>query len=561
MGPGAKQGKFNVQRDAMNWLRNAVVIVFVAAIMASLFLPVYTDEVGWRFQERAGFDGVDKMFADACGTNTLARPPFFMMPVRYFSAFLNSVFADPLFVRLSGILYALIWTALVLKLVRLVAPKSDISSATLGIWAIGLLGLGVMPFLMVLSRPEQPIILCAATAIIIALQGWRDEAEETPPRKAWGRSLAILALGLIALSYHLKALFLLPLFLTCLVLASRGRPALRARAAAGGALVAFTGVAALYWVERLQCPDDPLLRAAYAANNIGAVLVGAKDMQGVLTAIGQVFSNLNLWDYVERTAPAPFPLSAWLPEEQVTPDTYASWGLNLFALWALAMLTGLIALVSAVITCWRQRRIDPRPIMAIALMAAVLGWSATQSIRNFYEAGFVLPLLALAITFALSGPGQLGVTRKLATVLAGVIAAAAVISPLLIAQIWAPSLQRAAQHPGYAIDQRHSISVFGYADVKPQIMAAARLCGIPEPKQANAVMIDDLTYFAFMESRLPQHYLGVVSVWRGSITDPVAYLKSRQSDGAIVGCQKLPPDLRARARSQDGFCCLGPPNW
>ena len=88
----------------ISWLRNAVLAVFVLAILAGIFYPVYTDEIGWRLQERAGFDGVDKLFTQICGPNTLAHPPFWRMPVRYYSALFNSLFADPLYVRLSGIL-------------------------------------------------------------------------------------------------------------------------------------------------------------------------------------------------------------------------------------------------------------------------------------------------------------------------------------------------------------------------------------------------------------------------------------------------------------------------
>ena len=68
---------------AFEWLRNAALGVLIAALLAGLFLPVYTDEIGWRLQERAGFDGVDKLYTEICGPNTLARPPFWMMPVRY----------------------------------------------------------------------------------------------------------------------------------------------------------------------------------------------------------------------------------------------------------------------------------------------------------------------------------------------------------------------------------------------------------------------------------------------------------------------------------------------
>ncbi|MGV3757222.1 MAG: hypothetical protein ACO1QS_17725, partial [Verrucomicrobiota bacterium] len=67
---------------------------------------------------------VDKLFLEVCGPNTLAHPPLWMMPARYYSALFNLQFPSPLYVRISGILYALAWTAMVLALVRRVAQDA-----------------------------------------------------------------------------------------------------------------------------------------------------------------------------------------------------------------------------------------------------------------------------------------------------------------------------------------------------------------------------------------------------------------------------------------------------
>lgn len=49
--------------------------------------------------------------------------------------------------------------------------------------------------------------------------------------------------------------------------------------------------------------------------------------------------------------------------------------------------------------------------------------------------------------------------------------------------------------------------------------------------------------------------------WRGSLRDPIAYLRQQRSSGIIVDCRRLSPGMRAHARGNGGFCCLGPPNW
>ena len=173
---------------SLTWLRNGVVLMFVAAIAAGMFLPVYTDEIGWRFQERAALEGVDKMYSELCGPNTLARPEWFMWPARWYSAVFNTMFADPSWVRLSGIGYALVFGALLLVLVGRIARQPQ-DRPMLGIVAIGLMCLANMPLILVLSRPEQVLVLTAVTSLILLLtplpwlRGWREQAFDplSPP--------------------------------------------------------------------------------------------------------------------------------------------------------------------------------------------------------------------------------------------------------------------------------------------------------------------------------------------------------------------------------------------
>lgn len=549
-----------MQTRTFGILRNALLGLFTIAILAGIFLPVYTDEVGWRFQERAGIDGVDKMFGEQCGPNTLARPPFFMMPVRWYSAFFNTAFADPFYVRLSGILYALAWMAMVVVLIRRVTADAR-ERVLLLIVCFGLMALGTMPMLLVWSRPEQPIVLATSAALLLAWSDWRDRTILTPAGVAWGRSALILALGVIAISYHIKAIFLLPLFLTCIGLASRGRQAHAPRALAGVLLIGATAVAVRYWTQRLQCPGDPVLWAEYARNNMGAALTGITGPGQLLQAIGRLIGNISLTQYFGLTVPPALPMSNWLEPRQIGTGVTAAWFRPHILLWSAALLLAVVRVGADVPAMWRARRIDPRAFVVAVLLCTIVGWSATQAIRNVYEASLILPLTMLAVLFGLVGAGNGPRTGKWLAVLSGLLGVAGIASLIAVAAIYGPSLVRANRQIGYIAAQPVSLPVFGYAAIKPRILATAKLCGIGAPESTRAVMVDDLTYFTYMESHLPQHRLGVIGLWKGSVSDPVAYLRGRGSSGAVLGCHLLPPDLRARAKGDGKFCCLAPPNW
>jgi hypothetical protein len=95
-------------------LRHGVVACLLLGLLGGLMLPLYTDEVGWRLQERAWIDGFDKLYSDQCGP-ALAVPPLFMWPVRWYSAFFNLHFAQPYWVRMAGVMYACLWLWMLLR--------------------------------------------------------------------------------------------------------------------------------------------------------------------------------------------------------------------------------------------------------------------------------------------------------------------------------------------------------------------------------------------------------------------------------------------------------------
>lgn len=542
------------------WLGRGVIVMLVALLLVGMFVPVYTDEIGWRLQERAGFDGVDKLFNEACGPNTLAVPPWFMMPVRWYSAFFNGAFPDPFWIRFSGVLYALVWVALALMLVRRVGETRNDRAVATAI-GLGLGGLGVMPFVMVWSRPEQPIGLAAVAALVIAFaDGTARPRPVSTPRQAWVRSLGIWVLACIAASYHVKGVFLLPLMLGCLFFASQGRQSVMPRLAVGALMLATTAAAVSYWSNRMACPGDAILRLA-ASDNMGSAVAGVSSAGQAQDLVGKLLSNISIFRYVATVGPQVEPLSSWLEPFQISTAVSFGWFFAICMAWALALGLALVSAVAGLIRSGRERRLDPKAILAVIAFAVALGWAAMQhTYRNVYETKFILLILMLGIVLALSSykSERLQATRTVITVMIG---AFAVVSPVAMGVLYAPSFERAARQQGHLAAQPFSIGVFGFAKLRPQIEAAAKLCGIPDSSKARALMIDDATYLPFVRAKLPQHVFGVVGGWRGEIADPIAYLKSRHSDGAIVGCRFLDPALRARAKRVGDFCCLGPPNW
>ena len=196
------------------------------------------------------------------------------------------------------------------------------------------------------------------------------------------------------------------------------------------------------------------------------------------------------------------------------------------------------------------------------LFAAISVWCLGQVTRNVYECSFVLPIGVMAVLLALAAPHGSALLRRICRWLAIVLAPLMLVNAGLVTAIYGPYLWSASHNGPYLDKQHYSVSVYSYLAAKPDILGAAKLCGLAPEQHANALLLDDVTYFAFMESHLPLHQLGVLPrQFRGSITDPIAYLRNRNSAGAILGCHWLNPEQRTHAKQQGQFCCLAPPGW
>ncbi len=542
-------------------LKNAVITVFAGFLLCGILMPLYSDEISWRAQERAGIDGVDKLMSDQCGPHTLAKPPFFIMPVRYYSAYFNTTFSEPLYVRLSGIGYALVWAAMLFALIRQICDDRN-RRDMLYLIGFGLMGLGVMPLMLVLSRPEQPLMLSITAAVLLVMARRPDTIKPDSSVKAWATSLLILALAIIAMSYHLKGIVLVPAFLACLFYAGRGKNALAPRVIVAALLLAAAAVSASYWVNRLSCPGDEVVRRWHAAENMGADLGSLHGIMDWLGLIGRLIANMSIMGFVPDTGPRNLPGGPWLPVGMISQAQTFVWLLVLDIIWVTSLGVGALVMFKGLREAWNRRRASKRLVLAVMLIGTALAWSAPQVSRNFYESPFILSLTVFALLLVLAEYRGSEKLERMLPKLARILGYTTLVSMAGVAIIFGPEMVRSlGEHGGYMVRQSRHVAIHGFAEEKADILGAAAKCGITKKPHPQSLMIDGVTYFVFNRAKLPQHESTVNWVGSNSYKDPIAYLKARHSDGMIFSCRWMRPDYRARAKRQGRYCCLAPPEW
>ncbi|MEO6152167.1 MAG: hypothetical protein ABIT09_06390 [Croceibacterium sp.] len=530
----------------MAWIALATV---VALLLFGLFVPVYTDEIGWRFQERAGIDGIDMMINDVCGHNTLATPPWFMLPVRWFSAAANTALPSPLYVRIEGTGCALLWLTLLLQIIRLGTARHG-ERSYLTMLAAGLIGMGLLPLLMVMSRPEQPLIICTTAMVIIALAQGRDDRASNfvLPLKVAG----VVALAAIALSYHLKGVLYSPVAAACIVTCRPGRHAVVSKVAGLACLIALTALAAAYWTSRFSCPGDPVLAAKLAHQNV-LVMLGRPSEY--LRHLPGLFLNALPQRYVALTVPAEMQMSGWIPAH-----TFPAWVAFVFGPLQILVWTTAIGMAALSLMLFAARHgvravLEVRFAAPLAILACVLVWGFSQNIKNDYEAAHVLPLLALAIVLSATLAEPAGAIPRLLHGLAPVAVALTMISTLVVVIYCVGPLTRAAGSPGFPPNQLYSVANFHFGQIRRDAYNAMQRAHFPK-RRLRRVLVDDTTYFILQGSYLPLHRLGVIETWVGRNTDPVVYLVSRRSDGIVMGCKLLPQALQDVAVRSGAVCAV-----
>ena len=146
---------------------------FLACLLAiptlglSIALPLYDDEFGWKMVDgrylRDGLVTFGNSLGLTCGQLNFPVP-WPLVPYRILDSWLYDSIDNPLWVRLSGILLAVLIVALIaIALQRVLSPVVGRRAVAIGV--VGFATLGIFPFMLAMSRPEQLMLSVVGTRL------------------------------------------------------------------------------------------------------------------------------------------------------------------------------------------------------------------------------------------------------------------------------------------------------------------------------------------------------------------------------------------------------------
>jgi hypothetical protein len=538
----------------------AVAAMTAATFLLTLFLPIYTDEVLTKLsQGRLIYDGGRNMSAyPTCGAISFAVPAL-LWPFRWLDTAIYEPVSHPFTLRAIGAAMAAGWICLTGLVLWRAAPHSKRREAIVVL--LSLATVGVMPFLLVVNRPEQVMLFgLSLTALPLILNV---QARRLPLWADLAAGAGALAAGGIVMACHPRAFLLWPL--ACIAIFRYINR--RAIAAPVVLLLALVAVATVHNLGvRTGCTDPALQPVLVRDSLLGALGMGhLGDYVLALTATALLYPGNAL--FIEQFQFKNEYRSAILPP--ITDGWPLLLGHLTTFLFLLLLICGGIAYAKTLRAALRG---GPRRTQAAALGLLWFFWGFSviaRVFKNDYEAALLMPVIAmmtLGSIWAARAELAAGMAppewQKLWHGFVLGIAGLSVISQATLLLQFLPSAHGSWSQPGYPAGQKFSVVGLGYDRLAPAIMATGAMCGIGTTNQTQHLIVDELTYFTYRKTYQP--FLATFideHGWGRTITDFPAVLSHVGSQGMVVGCQWVPEALRSKEKRNGQFCCVPPSAW
>lgn len=517
----------------------AFLITFVLTLWMAFYSPVNGDEIFWKLMiSRLESDHGKLVYLFAqCQQGQWIDAPLTWYPAMWINSWLYEDASHPWELRVHGTALFMVllglWTWLLRHRSGLGWPDSFLAVSAF-------LSVGVMPFLMVYERPEQPLLLLLTLGLLTTI------AVQPRPDVSWGRGvLVVLAFALLATllsGTHPKGMFLFPVLL---VLAWR-----QMRSLVWTALLAvILGWTAFdtqqVWQLRTTCPEFPGLMKTLQNLTLRPQMLFS-DPVGFIQA---GWANLMAFGaYVNSLGFQQAYVSSWLPA--ATEDWPASQTMVVLAntlLWMPLVIAVLITgsnWVSA-----RRVRGWNDILLWLALLLAFGAIVVLQTAKNFYEASMIWPLVLLLAIFSFGQPLTDPRSPVVRTML-GLLLCVAVLSGLLrmerfgaFSEHWR---QVRAEQTATADQQNAALRDF-----------ARQQCGIDT--QAKRLVLDKDSYQAFWQHEQPL-FLDYASGWWAAESDIRTTMDKRDVGGLVAKCEGVPEELRPymirQSDAKGAICCI-----
>ena len=546
--------RFDRWRLTLSLCAAAISAFLLSSIALARWLPIYTDEIWWKvFRSRLFLDdGYASLHGLHLCTSHASHPePWFFLPFRLLDAWIYQDMSNPMKLRTWGIAQFLVLLVLTIWAVARILRCEGSQLAWVVLGTAGFFGLGVLPFAMVMNRPEQMTVLCLLGLVLFVVS----------ERRSRVASALACVLGIGVLAYNIRGMYFVPWVALAVWRSFRSR---RAQIAILTGLVAVSLVSYRFYSAHASCPELPAYDEFLASYRV----TPSDLIRSPLASLGQIAENLagaTAWfshpEFKSRY------MSDWLPARSAEAMRWdRSLNRAIRAVYGVFFIPGLILCLLPLLARRSSKiRTDARYQLGLTLAACLAVSAGFVNYKNDYEMAQALPLSLLALTLVVSGwtgpAGLAGARPWLKGWIAGCVALGAVASlssMIHLRETFGPIAESTWRTPGAVPDQPFSTSTVRTPESSQLVRTAAARCGILPSRELDRLVVDDWTISEFWMGTRPQYVFFLTTAGFREF-DPTDFFETYRRSGApglITQCHFLPPQAQRRAIQTDGLCCL-----
>ncbi|WP_211451726.1 hypothetical protein [Collimonas antrihumi] len=545
-----------------------IIATVILTFSLGLLVPIYSDEIAIHLAKSRFFfeNGLLINLFPQCNNYLTAQIPFTWYPA---AIFYGVVYGIPysgfggLGLRLIGVVLGLCWLFILWVWVGKLV-QGTVARIVVRTLVISFNGLGVLPFVLILARSEQVLLLCLALYCMFSLF-WRMGDSESIRVKVLKIFLFILLTSVFYYT-HPKAIFFFPLVIvSAFLIFQKGKFYINFLIAILIGLATYQGLQQAKNIAS-DCREAPLVAHALANNTLDLHQFFENRTEFFQHASDNLRSSL--WQVLDKVPFRNSYQSGWLPPSK---NQQIGVGIQFFGdLIQKSLFLFCIGLIGVFIVQLIQqalsRRIRPKALLASAIVFGLLvhGTIYNMSTWHFYTPGLIVPIFILF--FLLLLPDNIEPNAKWVFASYGLAAywmALALVSMGILLYLTLPRLIEIADDDKYLIsDQPLSVPIFLGERRREELLSLARRCDI-DPIHTERLVVDGVAYLELKNQREPINVLYVSDYGFGMDVSRNlgAYLARMNSDGVLSRCDYLPEMMRKNAITSGGMCCISRRTW
>jgi len=347
-------------------------------------LPVYPDEEQWIYvNARQITDHTMQYLFPVCQQGFQIAQPVIWSPIRLLEWFFYSHLGFVHHIRMVGIIQAVVTIFLLNQFLHLYARKLRQSQAVL---FSGLL-IGLLPFLMVLNRPEQLLLILFLSSLNLT-----HIYNRSVSMKKRAMSLLLIAFLIASMpAIHPKGSLFAVMGVAIFTFIVKRKARIAKFAILGGAVLSIV-VSTQIWSLRTLCPESKFLTSTFGDITLNPTQLNSSTARKIIGNIIRTPKYLANMMYQNSYQ------SDWMAQRNEVPElilVLANLGLCIFTLFLLFSIYKSIREES-----FRIRELDDSRMIALVFLTGFATLAVLQRTKNFYDSYLpaILILVSVAIT-------------------------------------------------------------------------------------------------------------------------------------------------------------------